>query len=580
MAFDACMLHAVLNEFSREFPEAKIEKVLQPANDEIDLVIHYGRVSRRLLFNVGPNAPRIQLTDIAKENPKVAPPFCMFLRKRLIGAKIVSVAQPHFDRIARLTVIGYDDMGYPLTMYIVCEIMGKYANFILLDSDEKIISALKPVDFAASSVRQILAGLRYEYPAISERQNPLDVRRHLFDFAYDAFDKTRTVEKFITSTYSGVAIQIARELAYRACGRLDALLLEIDKERLYAVLREWGELLTSHSYEPTVAIDKEGAPRDYSYMKISYLGEGYKYLTYKSIRELFDVYFAEKDRLEKLAQRARDVRTLLSTATARIQRKLALQRQTLLDSERGEEYRRQGDLITANLFRIPRGAESVCVVDYYDESCPTVEIKLDKRLSATANAQRLYKQYNKAKTARRVLAEQIELWEGELRYLESVSAFLEAAESEADIADIRDELYASGYGSRMRGYKPRPNTKPRPIVMTTSGGFTLLVGRNNVENDRLTLKVARKEDLWFHAKDYPGSHVILVTEGREPSDTDYTEACQIAAGYSKASSQTVAVDYTRVKNIKKPQGARAGFVTYKTNYTAFVRPRKTLDGDT
>ncbi len=570
------MLRAVLTELTEQFPEGKIEKVLQPTDDEIDFVLHYGRTSRRLIFNVGPAAPRIQLTDIAKENPKAAPSFCMLLRKRLVGARIVSAEQPNFDRIARLKVIGYDEMGYAVTMYVVCEIMGKYANFILLDEGDKIISAIKPIDFSASSVRQILPGLTYEYPAISDRLNPVSFTKEEFLAALDAFDKSRTVEKLITSTFSGVAIQIARELSYRACGGLDVPLCEVSREGLTSVISDWQTLLRTHAYTPTLARDSLGTPRDYSYMAITYLGDSAECAAYDSLSTLFDAYFAERDRLEKITQRARDVRNVITSAIARTERKLELQRRTLLDSERAEEYRRMGELITANLFRIPKGAETVEVVDYYDEGCPTVTVTLDKRLSATANAGKFYKLYNKAKTARQVLAEQISHWEGELSYLHSVSAFLEAAESEADIADIRDELYSAGYGKGMRGYKPRTAVKPRPLVMTTSGGFTLLVGRNNVENDRLTFKVARKDDLWFHTKDYPGSHVILVTDGREPSELDYTEACEIAAGYSSARAQTVAVDYTRVRNIKKPPASRAGFVTYKTNYTAFVRPRKAL----
>ncbi|MBQ2738398.1 MAG: NFACT family protein, partial [Clostridia bacterium] len=417
-----------------------------------------------------------------------------------------------------------------------------------------------------------------EYPAISERLNPTDfdegeVRALLF-----AADKSKTVERFITSSFSGVAIQIARELCYRATGGLDAPLYSADNEVLISVLTDWRDLLRENRCSPTLAKDSLGTPKDYSYMNITYLGADAEYVSFGALSGLLDSFFAERDRLEKITQRARDLKNIISSAIARTERKLELQRKTLLDCERAEEYRRTGDLITANLFRIPKGAETVEVVDYYDEACPTVTVTLDKRLSATANAAKFYKLYTKAKTARRVLCEQIIHWEGELRYLESVGAFLEACESEADIADIREELYSAGYGRGMKGYKPRAAAKPRPLVMTTSGGFTLLVGRNNIENDRLTFKIARKEDLWFHTKDYPGSHVILVTEGKEPSETDYTEACQIAAGHSSARTGTVAVDYTRVKNIKKPPAARAGFVTYSTNYTAYVRPRRTLDG--
>jgi len=574
MAFDACMMRAVLTEFSKDFPEAKIEKILQPANDEIDFVIHHGKLSSRLLFNVGPNAPRLQLTSIAKENPLKAPMFCMFLRKRLLGARITGVVQPGFDRIAKFTVSGYDDMGFPTEMKIVCEIMGKYANFILLDGDEKIISALKMIDFSASTIRQVLPGLSYSAPSMQEKIIPLNLDRNAFFEKLSVFPEEKTAEKFITSTYSGIATQIAHELVYRASGAVDVPVASIDKERFYAVFESWQRLLIEEKYTPTVAIDKTGKPIDYSYMPITYLGDYAAYKTFDSFSELFDLYFAEKDRLEKIHQRAHDVRTLLTNVKNRTEKKLAIQREALSDSERGEEYKRAGDLITANIYRIKRGDKSITAVDYYDEKCPEITVELDEKLSPAANAQRMYKLYNKCKTAKAVLGEQIVKWEEELKYIESVQAFLDTASTEQDISDLRDELYSAGYASRMKGYKPMKQSRSKPLVFKTGGGFTLYVGKNNVQNDRLTMKEASKDDIWFHVKDLPGSHVILVTNGEEPSEKDYTEAAEIAAGYSKATADLVAVDYTRVKNIKKPSGSKPGFVTYKTNYTAYVKPCK------
>lgn len=574
MAFDACMMRAVLSEFSEEFPEAKIEKVLQPANDEIDFVIHHGKVSSRLLFNVGPNAPRLQLTSVAKENPLKAPMFCMFLRKRLLGARITGVTQPSFDRIAKFTVSGYDDMGFPTEMKIVCEIMGKYANFILLDGNDKIISALKIIDFSASTIRQVLPGLTYEAPAMQDKIVPLEINRALFFEKLSAFPEEKSAEKFITSTYSGIATQIAHELVYRATGSVDVPIMNVDKEKFYSVFEAWQNLLIEERYTPTVAIDKTGKPIDYSYMPISYLGDFATYKSFGSLSELFDLYFAEKDRLEKIHQRAHDVRTLINNVKNRTEKKLVIQREALLESARGEEYKRAGDLITANIYKIKRGDKSITAVDYYDEECPEITIELDERLSPAANAQRMYKLYNKCKTAKSVLSEQIVKWEEELKYIESVQVFLDSASTEQDISDLRDELYAAGYASRMKGYKPLKQSRSKPIVLKTSGGFTVYVGKNNVQNDRLTMKEASKDDIWFHVKDLPGSHVILVTNGEEPSDADYTEAAAIAAGYSKATADLVAVDYTRVKNIKKPSGSKPGFVTYKTNYTAYVKPYK------
>ncbi len=578
MAFHACMMRAVLTEYKREFADAKIEKVLQPRNDEIDLVIHSGKKSGRLVFNVGPNAPRLQLTDIAKENPLKAPMFCMFLRKHLTGGRIVEVAQPGFDRIAEFKISCYDEMGFPTVKKLVCEIMGKYANLIVLDGEDKIVTALKIVDFSASTVRQVLPGLRYKVPEKPEKLDPTVINRALFFEKLASFSPERTGEKFITSTYSGIATQIAHELVYRATGRIDVPLLEIDGEKFFDVISSWQTLLATENYSPTVACDKSGKPIDYSYMDITYLG-GAETLKFDSLRELFDMYFAERDRLERIHQRAHDLITLLSNAVARTERKLAIQRESLIDSEKGEEYKKYGDLITANIYRLERGMESFVAVDYYDEKCPEIEIKLDARLDPSKNAQKMYKLYNKCKTAKEVLTEQIAIWEKELVYLESVRSFLDRAESEQDLIDIRDELYRSGYASKMRGYKPQKNIKLRPMQYKTSGGYPLLVGRNNLQNDELTFRIAEKEDIWFHVKDIPGSHVIMVTAGEEPDERDYTEAAELAAYYSKATGDLVAVDYTKVKNIKKPQGAKPGYVIYKTNFTAYVRPKCDLEAN-
>ena len=565
-------MRAVLSEFASEFPEAKIERVFQPRVDEIDMQIHYGKSSKRLVFNVGPNAPRLQTSGIAKENPKEAPMFCMLLRKYFVGARIISVEQPGFDRIADFTVSCYDDMGFPAERHIICEIMGKYANLIVLDAERKILSALKIIDFAASTVRQVLPGLKYQIPAKPEKLSPLEIDRALFFEKLAEFNPEKTGEKFITSTYSGIATQIAHELVFRAAGDIDVPVCNIDSEKFYSVFSSWQKLLLDGDYSPEAAVNAEGKPIDYSYMPITYLGNSAQIRKFDSFTELFDYYFAERDKLEHIHQRAKDIMTLLSNAESRTEKKLGIQRQALLDSEKGEEYKKHADLITANLYRLQRGMESFKTVDYYHESCPEIVIPLDKRLSPSQNALRLYKQYNKCKTAKVVLAEQIKLWEAELDYLATVRSFLERAECEGDLIEIRDELYRSGYSAKMKGYKPPKQIKSSPYKLKTLGGYTVLVGRNNMQNDKLTLKDAARHDIWFHTKDVPGSHVILVTEGEEPPAEDYTEAARIAAYFSQSPSDSVAVDYTRVSNIKKPGGSKPGFVIYKTNYSAYVKP--------
>ena len=572
MAFDACMMRATLAEFSQEFPDAKIEKVLEPQNDEIDLVIHGARISRRLVFNVGPNAPRLQLSDIAKENPLKAPSFCMFMRKHLTGARIIGVSQPGFDRIAEFKLSVYDEMGFITEKKLVCEIMGKYANLIFLDSDDKIISALKMIDFSASTVRQVLPGLKYRLPDKADKLSPLEIDRDSFFDKLKWFPIERTGEKFITSTYSGIATQIARELVYRATGMTEVSVGDIDPEKFWEVFSSWQRLLIDGDYNPTVVIDKDGKPIDYSYMDITYLGDEVEKRHYATLRELFDHYFAEKDRVERIRQRAHDLITLLNNATARTERKLAIQREALRDSERGEEYKRQADLITSNIYRIERGMTSFSCIDYYDENCPEVTIALDSRLNPSSNAQRFYKLYNKAKNAKIVLTEQIKTWEKELLYLESVRSFLDKAQTEEDLSELREELYRSGYSAKMKNYRPQKKIRLKPREFVTSGGYTILVGRNNIQNDYLTFKIASKDDIWFHVKDMPGSHLVMLTEGREPDASDYTEAAEAAAYYSTATTGPVAVDYTAVRNVKKPAGSKPGFVIYKTNFTAFVNP--------
>lgn len=295
MAFDACMMRAILSEFRSELPDAKIEKVAQPANAEIDLTVRSGKVTRRLVFNVGPNAPRLQLSDIQKENPLKAPMFCMLLRKYFNGARIISAEQLGFDRIAVFTVSAYDEMGFPTTKKIICEIMGKYANLIVTDSEDKVLTALKIIDFAASTIRQVLPGLKYQIPVNADRIVPMDLTEEAICDAISKFPPERTAEKLITSTLSGISTQVAHELVYRASGRIDVPVSDISVDRLIRVMLEWRDLLIEERYFPTVVIDKSGKPVDYSYMDITYLGDSVSVKHYDSLREMCDSYFAKRE---------------------------------------------------------------------------------------------------------------------------------------------------------------------------------------------------------------------------------------------------------------------------------------------
>ena len=570
MAYDSGMLRAVIAELNTLACGAKVERITQPATDEIDLLLASGGTRRRFCINAGPSAPHMSFSGIAKENPPAAPLFCMLLRKHLAGAHLVRGEQLGFERVARLSFAAYDEMGYPTDKFLYAEIMGKYSNLILTDGTDKILAVLRPVDFTTSRFRQVLPGMQYEMPPAQEKRNPLSESEEGFLRAFAEYPEGRGAARFLTDTYQGVASATAAEILYRACARTDQTLAETDRAALYRSFSQWFAALLRGEFAPYLVIDEEGVPTDYTYAVPTHRA---RYEETADFAALFDRFFGERDRVERIRGRAADLLRLLSNAEARLLRKLEAQREELAACEKAEDYRREADLIVANIYRLSRGMTEFLATDYSYDEPREVLVRLDGRLTPSANAQKLYKLYNKAKTARRVLAEQIALSEEELAYVGGVRGFLDRAETEADLTEIRDELYRSGYASRMRGYTAPKSVKLRPREFTTSSGYRLLCGRNNLQNDQLTFRTAGKDDLWFHAKGVPGSHVILICNGEEPPAADYTEAAEIAAFYSSADTSPVAVDYTRVRHVKKPSGAKPGYVIYKTNYTAYVTPR-------
>lgn len=566
MAFDAGMLYAVLHEIKEACLGARVEKVYEPTRDEIILLLR----GKRLSINIGSMCPRIALTRLSKDNPQTPPMFCMLLRKHLSGAALTGIEQCGFDRVAKLSFAGYDEMGYPTEKKLYAELMGKYSNLILTDQSDKIIAVAKPIDFSDSDIRQLLPNISYILPPVPEKANPLFCDKESFEKAFAAANGDKSAAGTLTSSFTGTASLVAKEIVFRAYGKTDTLVRECSADVLWKAFEEWFKALKEYRIEPTVVRDEKGDAVFYGYREIRHK-ENSTLESFSSLSELFDNFFGERDRIERIRSRAADLVRLVTHTEARLRKKLILQREELASSEKSEDYRRMGDLITGEIYRIKRGMTSFDAVDYTTEEPSTVKVELDSRLSPSQNAQKYYKLYSKAKKAREVLATQLELTEKELAYIESVSAFLSRAETEVDLAEIRDELYRSGYAARMKKYTPQKQVKARPMEFTTSSGYKVLCGRNNLQNELLTFRVASKGDLWFHAKDIPGSHVILLCDGEEPSEKDYTEAAEIAARYSSASADVVAVDYTRVKNVKKPPAAKPGYVIYKTNYTAYVK---------
>ncbi|MBR7095475.1 MAG: NFACT family protein [Clostridia bacterium] len=573
MAFDAGMLRAIVHEISETLcGGAKVEKISQPSRDEFVLHLHAGGVTRRLVFVVGTNVPHFSYSRIERENLPTPSMYCMLLRKHLVGAKLVEAAQIDFERAARFVFAARDELGFGVTRTLVAEMMGKYSNLILLDGEDRIISAFRIVDFSASRVRQVLPGMHYVKPPVQEKLDPLTADREAFFAAYAAYPPERPAARFLSDTYHGIAAITAREIARRAGAAADAPLASVTADGLFAAHEAWFSDVRECRFTPTLVSDSDGTPVEYSYAPIG--GGGLTVTPVASFGELLDSYFGERDRRERLRQRSSDLARFLSRREAQLVRKLEAQREELSACEQGEEYKRSGDLITENIYRIARGMTSLRALDYRVDPPAEVTVALDARLSPAANAQRMYKLYTKSRRAKEKLTELIASGEEELAYLGSVRGFLDRAESEQDFTELRAELASVGYLSRERDQKNKKAPKARPMELTTAHGYRLLVGRNNLQNDMLTFRIAAKDDLWFHAKGYGGSHVILVAGGEEPPAEDYTEAAEIAAYYSQAGDSVIPVDYTRVKNIKKPPASRPGYVTYKTNSTAYVHPKK------
>ena len=576
MAFDAGMLACSLAELRKTALGARIEKVYQPEKDEIVLQMRSFEGGKRLLINAGSNNPRMNFSEIQKENPQNPPMFCVLLRKHLQGSKLTIIEQEDFDRIAYLGFDTRDEMGFEKRCYLIVELMGKYSNLIFADENKKIINALRTSDFSLDSVRQLIPGMIYTPPAISGKINPKTVTEKEFKDLLASAPSDKPADKWIVSSFMGIAPVVAREITLCATHGTDTPISSCDFSNLWNAFSLVAKTIKEESFSPTLILDGEKCV-EYSFIPLSQ----YPHLQVKSFNsagKLLDAYFISRDNNQRVHQRASDILKLLTNAETRIKKKIDIQRAELDACEEGELFKKYGDLITANIYRLPKKASVVELDDYEnmtdDGTIPTIKIELDSRLSPASNAQRYYKKYAKTKSAKIELAKQIDLAEQELKYIYTVFDALTRAESPADLSEIREELCQAGYGSKMKAYSHGSHKQKTPVLMQfeTPDGMSVLCGKNNLQNEHITHKLAQKHDYWFHVKGDAGSHVLLVTEGREPTDLDFTTAAEIAAYHSKAEGSNIGVDYTLAKNVKKVAGARPGFVIYHTNWTAYVTP--------
>lgn len=583
MPLDAVCLLAAVHEINNTAVGGRIDKIYQPERDEIVLSIRLMRGGVRLMISVGANAPRLHFIDAQRENPAAPPMFCMLLRKHLQGAKICSITSPDLERMVIIECDTTDEMGVQSKKYLACELMGKYSNIILYGADGRIIDAVRRIDGDISGKRQVLPGLFYHQPPPQDKINLLQVSSAGVAAAiYAAHDQT-PADKWLLSHFKGISPLICRELAARACAETGKPMCELtrsEQDNLVSELARLVEMIQNADFHPYLLTHAEdGSVFDFTFMPIMQYGSLVQSSEVQSFSRLLAEFYEKKSNAERIRRRAQDMIRTVTNARDRLRRKLATQRQELRKTHDRDKYKRKGDLIIANLYQIEHGARKVKVIDYYDPACPELEIELDIRLSPQNNAQKYFKLYNKAKTAEEKLTEQIAQGESDLQYLESVLESIAEAENLTDLAQIREELVTTGYLSAKQDKGKRRHAKPvsgKPFHYRTSDGFDVFAGKNNTQNDLLTLKTAFKSDMWFHTQKIHGSHVILVCDGREPTDLAMTEAAEIAAYHSQArDSAMVPVDYSQVRNIKKPNGAKPGMVIYHVYKTAYVTPSET-----
>ena len=574
MPLDAICLRAVLHELRPQLIGARIDKVQQPARDQIVLLL---RGNLRLLLNAGANQPRIQLTNILRDNPAQPPMFCMLLRKHLVGARVLAIEQPDLERMVILTLQCTDEFGEISQKQLVLECMGRRSNLVLLDAQGRIVECLRRVDADLSAARQLLPGLFYRLPTPLDKLSLLTQEEDSIALARRGGEEEAAVDKWVLDHYTGISPLIARELAFRAGGATDVrfgALNGAQRETLAQEFADTASAIKEDRYTPVI-LYRDGKPVDFTYRLIAQYGAETQVETRESFSQMLDEFYDARERQELSARRGRELTHAVTVARDRMARKAENLKRDYAATQKRDEFRLRGDLITANLYRMKGGERVLQAENYYEDGCPLIDIPLDPLLTPQQNAAKNYKQYNKLKTAEFHLREQIEKAENERAYLESVLQELAQAETEQEFNEIRRELQETNYLKKSSGKKEQKRAFA-PRTFKTSGGFEVLVGRSNVQNDQLTKK-ADKRDYWFHTQHIHGSHVILRCAGLTPGDEDLREAAMLAAYFSQAKeSSGVPVDYCPVKFVKKPAGARPGMVTYDNYRTLYVTPEEGL----
>ena len=573
MAFDTLVVKKIVLELSDKITLGRIDKVYQPEKDELLLIIRTKTENLRLVLSASSNNPRIHFTDKSKENPLSAPMFCMLLRKHIQGGRIINIAQPEYERIIVIDIESHNELGDLTVKHLITEITGRNSNIILCDENYRIIDSAKHIDFLQSTVRQILPGGQYVFPPKQDKIPILssDIQNVCLDFSNDG----KKCESVIMDAVSGISPLTAREIVYGILKTNAYTSGEISDDKRQAIQSAVRNFNQNLHFAPCIIFDNSEKPIDFSATAISQYGENCKTAFLGSMSEVIEKFYSARDRRERIAQKSASLTKLLKNNIERCAKKLSILQKTLNDAKDKEKYKIYGDLVTANIYKISKGDRCVTVENYYVPENPAIEIALKETLTPSENAQRYYKLYSKLKNAEIEVKKQIKSTLSELEYFESTLSLTENFEQEADINAVKTELADLGYIKRQKNCKKQKTLQAKPLHFVSSDGFDIYVGKNNTQNDYLSLRFANSSDLWFHTKQIHGSHtVIKLGVNKEVPDSTILEAAQLAAYYSKArESSQVPVDYTIIKNVKKPNGAKPGMVIYDNYNTIYVTPK-------
>lgn len=579
MPLDAITIKGLCAELSEALVQAKIDKVQQPAKDLLILSLHGPNGSCRLLISAGTGTARVHITQDSFENPQSPPMFCMLLRKHLIGARITGITQPNSERILIFTLDAYDEMGVKCQKELIIELLGRNTNIILTGEQGHIIDCLRRVDGDMSRTRQVMPGLIYRMPVPQDKPNFTDVPVEAFSEIFDS-GSDRTMDRLLADSFSGISPLVCRELSFLACGEVSKPACQFtasEREELINQLVLLKKRVEALDFAPSMVIigDK---PSEFSFMPIGQYENAGELKTYNTFSQLLDSFYSRREKQEQMRRKSHSLLKSVRSAHERAQRKLAARMEELERTKNRDEYRKRGDLITANLYRIKKGDRVLVCEDYYTDGSPEIEIPLNPLKTPQQNAALCYRDYTKAKTAAVYLNGLIEQGEREREYLAGVLDSIGRAENEQDLSEIRRELTEQGFIRQQKQGKREKIKEPKPMRFVSSTGTEILVGKNNGQNDALTFKIARRSDIWLHVSKVHGSHVIIRCGDEAPDETTLSEAASLAAYYSQAgeSGSRVSVDYTQVRYVKKPSGAMPGSVIFTNQTTVTAQPDRAL----